>query len=230
MKRSRRAALFFSITVNVWGQSACQPRGPTHIFYWQGVRAIFFGLKFWPKGILFGCMKDTGIFLGREKNSYIFLELYFSSAQKRNLLLVWDFFGGMLKKVGIFWGKQILKLGLFWSVWNMNLFSSQGRAHRLKFFDDKQFLEISHRPSYYEWWDFLFYLFPCFFLIYSSAELGFYFHNKTSPTRTQLIRAAILKTWRLECPSTNNKNCIFFNEMLYMIQNTSKTRLKHDEV
>ena len=52
---------------------------------------FFLGLKFWPKVILLGLRsKDTGIFLGCNKNRGIFL--------------------GMLKKVVIFLGRQILKL------------------------------------------------------------------------------------------------------------------------
>ena len=38
-----------------------------------GFRVIFLGLKFWPKVIFFGSMKDAGIVLGRKKNRGIFL-------------------------------------------------------------------------------------------------------------------------------------------------------------
>ena len=34
---------------------------------------MFLGLKFWPKVIFWGSMKDAGIFLGREKRTAIFL-------------------------------------------------------------------------------------------------------------------------------------------------------------
>ena len=37
-----------------------------------GVRVIFLGLKFWPKVIFFGCMKDARIFLGCGKKREIF--------------------------------------------------------------------------------------------------------------------------------------------------------------
>ena len=52
-------------------------------------------------------MNDTGIFLG--------IVLFISSNQqqhKRNLLLVWDFFG-YNKNVELFGGRQILKLEFF---------------------------------------------------------------------------------------------------------------------
>ena len=42
-----------------------------------GIRRIFLGLTFWPKGIFFGFMKDAGIFLGRENNTGIFWGIVF---------------------------------------------------------------------------------------------------------------------------------------------------------
>ena len=68
--------------------------------------------------------------------------------------------------------------------------------------------------SYYEF-SFSFKFFPCFFSIYSSAALGFYFHNKTSPTRTKIyvVTAAILKTWSVH--RQRIKTASFFSEMLY---------------
>ena len=62
---------------------------------------IFWGLKFWPKVIFFGSMKDAGIFLGHEKKGEICFGL-----QKKEL----RGFGGYVKKVVIFLGRQILKL------------------------------------------------------------------------------------------------------------------------
>ena len=44
------------------------PGAPLTYFNDRGIRVIFLGLKFWPKVIFFGYMKDAGIFLGREKN------------------------------------------------------------------------------------------------------------------------------------------------------------------
>ena len=39
--------------------------GPhSDILMTEGVRSIFLGLKFWPKGMFWGFMKDAGIFLG----------------------------------------------------------------------------------------------------------------------------------------------------------------------
>ena len=40
-----------------------------------GFRVIFLGLKFWPKVIFFGSMKDAGIFMGREKKTEGFFGL-----------------------------------------------------------------------------------------------------------------------------------------------------------
>ena len=51
----------------------------------------FFGSEILAKSNFFGCMKDTGMFLGREKKNR------------------WNFLG-MLKKVVIFLDNQILKL------------------------------------------------------------------------------------------------------------------------
>ena len=42
-----------------------------------GVRRIFLGLIFCPKGIFLGSMKDAGIFWGRENNAGIFLGIVF---------------------------------------------------------------------------------------------------------------------------------------------------------
>ena len=40
-----------------------------------GVRVIFWGLKFWPKVIFFGSMKDARIFLGFEEKQRDFFGL-----------------------------------------------------------------------------------------------------------------------------------------------------------
>ena len=60
------------------------PGAPLTYFNDGGVRRIFLGLTFWPKGIFFGSMKDARIFLGRENNRGIFLGIVFliSSNQK----------------------------------------------------------------------------------------------------------------------------------------------------
>ena len=44
------------------------------------IRVTFWGLKFWPKVIFFGSMKDAGIFLGRKRKT----EGFFGVAKKRN--------------------------------------------------------------------------------------------------------------------------------------------------
>ena len=66
-----------------------------------GVRVIFLGLKFWPKEIFFGSMKDVSIFLGRKKNQRDFFGL-----QKKDM----GIFLGMLKNIVILLGRQVLKL------------------------------------------------------------------------------------------------------------------------
>ena len=53
------------------------PGAPLTNFNDGGVRRIFLGLTFWPKGIFFGSMKDAGIFLGRANNTGIFLGIVF---------------------------------------------------------------------------------------------------------------------------------------------------------
>ena len=55
---------------------------------------IFLGLKFWPKVIFFGSMKDAGIFMGREKKT----EGFFGIAKKG----LREFFG-YAKKSSAFW-------------------------------------------------------------------------------------------------------------------------------
>ena len=61
---------------------------------------IFLGLKFWPKVIFWGFMKDAVIFLGWQKNPRgIFLGC------KKGLR---DFFAGILKIVVILLGRKIL--------------------------------------------------------------------------------------------------------------------------
>ena len=56
---------------------------------------IFLSLKFWPKVIFFGSMKDAGIFWGREKKT----EGFFWVAKKE----LRDFFG-YAKKCSDFFG------------------------------------------------------------------------------------------------------------------------------
>ena len=79
----------------------------------------FLDLKFWPKGF-FGVYEKRRDFWGREKkNTGIFLGFVFfissnQQSQKRNLLMVWEFFGYAKISIGIFLGTQILKLGCFW--------------------------------------------------------------------------------------------------------------------
>ena len=58
-----------------------------------GVRVIFLGLKFWPKGI-FSVYERHRDFLGHEKSTKGFF--------------------GCAKEVGFFLGSQILKLEFFW--------------------------------------------------------------------------------------------------------------------
>ena len=87
-----------------------------------GTSKWFLGSEILAKRDFFGSMKDTGIFLGHEKNTRqgfflkgIIIVIFISSNQqkrKRNLLLVWDFCG-YTKKIVIFLGRQILKLGFF---------------------------------------------------------------------------------------------------------------------
>ena len=64
---------------------------------------IFLGLKFWPKVIFFGSMKDAGIFFGRKKKT----RGIFWGLQKKGLA---KGFFGYVNKVVIFLGRQILKL------------------------------------------------------------------------------------------------------------------------
>ena len=89
----------------------------SHILLTEGVRGIFLGLKFWPKGIFLGVYGEHGDFFGLRKKPEIFWVLHFSSAQiKNNIYAIYCWCGislGMLKKVGIFLGRQILKLGFF---------------------------------------------------------------------------------------------------------------------
>ena len=69
------------------------PQGPhSQILMMRGggVRMIFLGLKFWPKVIFFGTMKDAGIFLGHE----IKPKGFFGVAKKR----LRDFFGYATKR------------------------------------------------------------------------------------------------------------------------------------
>ena len=49
-----------------------------------GVRGIFLGLKFWPKGIFWGVYGEHGDFFGLRKKPEIFGVLHFSSAQIKN--------------------------------------------------------------------------------------------------------------------------------------------------
>ena len=51
------------------------PGAPLTYFNDRGVLVIFLGLKFWPKVIFFGSMKDAKIFLGRKKNRGILFGL-----------------------------------------------------------------------------------------------------------------------------------------------------------
>ena len=62
------------VSIRMWGSA---PGALLTYFNDGGVRRIFLGLKFWPKGIFWGSMKDAGIFLGRENNTGIFLGIAF---------------------------------------------------------------------------------------------------------------------------------------------------------
>ena len=65
---------FFVGRVLIFYQSQIPQGPPLTYFNDGGVRVIFLSLKFWPKVIFFGSMKDAGIFWGREKkNGGIFL-------------------------------------------------------------------------------------------------------------------------------------------------------------
>ena len=56
---------------------------------------ILLGLKFWPKVVFFGSMKDAGIFLGHEKRT----KGFFGYAKQSS-----DLFGLTDFEVVIFWG------------------------------------------------------------------------------------------------------------------------------
>ena len=60
------------------------PGAPLTYFNDEGVRRIFLGLTFWPKGNFFGSMKDAGIFWVAKITQGFFWVLYFSSAQINN--------------------------------------------------------------------------------------------------------------------------------------------------
>ena len=73
----------------------------SRVCVWGGV--IFLGLKFWPKVIFFGSMKDAGIFFGRKKKK----QRDFLGVAKKGLA---KGFFGYVNKLVIFLGRQILKL------------------------------------------------------------------------------------------------------------------------
>ena len=63
-------------------ENTVNPGAALKYFNDGGVRRIFLGVTFWPKGI----------FLGRENNREIFWVLYFSSAQiKNNMSAIYSF-------------------------------------------------------------------------------------------------------------------------------------------
>ena len=70
-----------------------------------GVRRIFLGLTFWPKGSFLGLWKTPGFFWVAKTTQGFFGVLYFSSAQinntKRNLLLVWHY--GIFLRLSSIW-------------------------------------------------------------------------------------------------------------------------------
>ena len=60
-------------------------RGPhSHILMTGGVRRIFLGLTFWPKGIFLGLWKTPGFFWVTKTTEGFLWVLYFSSAQVKN--------------------------------------------------------------------------------------------------------------------------------------------------
>ena len=100
-------------------------RGPTHIFNWrEGVRGIFWGLQFWPKGIFFGSMKNAGIFWGLRKNHGFFgyctlhlAQINNNTNRRNNLLLVWDILG-FAKNMGIFRVDKLWSLDFYgYKIW-----------------------------------------------------------------------------------------------------------------
>ena len=71
---------------------ARSPGAPLTYFNDGGVRRIFLGLRFSPKGIFLGSMKDAGIFLGRKTTQGFFWVLYSSSAQiNSNISAIYSF-------------------------------------------------------------------------------------------------------------------------------------------
>ena len=70
---TRKGAYIFGIS----GIRTFCPGAPLTYFNDGGVRVIFLGLKFWPKVIFFGSMKDSGIWGGggREKKRRDFFGL-----------------------------------------------------------------------------------------------------------------------------------------------------------
>ena len=94
---TRKGAYIFGIS----GIRTFCPGAPLTYFNDGGVRVIFLGLKFWPKVIFFGSMKDSGIFGESRKKT----EGFFGVAKKE----LRDFLG-CAKKVVTFSGRQILKL------------------------------------------------------------------------------------------------------------------------
>ena len=60
------------------------PWAPLTYFNDGGVRRIFLGLTFWPKGIFLGLWKTPDFFGSRKQHRVFFWVLYFSSAQINN--------------------------------------------------------------------------------------------------------------------------------------------------
>ena len=68
------------------------PGAPLTYFNDGGVRRIFWGLTFWPKGIFWGLWKTPGFFWVAKTTEGFFWVLYFSSAQiKNNISAIYSF-------------------------------------------------------------------------------------------------------------------------------------------
>ena len=68
------------------------PGAPLTYFNDGGVRRIFLGLTFWPKGIFLGLWKTPGFFGVAKTTEGFFWVLYFSSAQiKNNISAIYSF-------------------------------------------------------------------------------------------------------------------------------------------
>ena len=75
---------FISLFKGRQGRKFENPGAPLTYFNDRGVRRIFLGLTFWPKGIFLGLWKTPGFFWVAKTTEGFFWVLYFSSAQIKN--------------------------------------------------------------------------------------------------------------------------------------------------